>query len=162
MSRSQRAVSGPGSSRGASGELPLPLAVRRGGRQGWATAVAAGGVLGAITLMVPALLSRQAGFGFLAILLGAIAAVYLGFALQDGRRSAFRTEYIGMALFLTLATAALARDSAWLLAAGYLGHGLWDAIHHRRAIDTAMPWWYVPLCLGYDSVVAAYILLRYL
>ena len=41
------------------------------------------------------------------------------------------------------------------------GHGLWDAIHHRRAVDTAMRWWYVPLCLRYDAVVGACILVRY-
>jgi len=24
-----------------------------------------------------------------------------------------------------------------------------------------MPWWYVPLCLGYDTVVAIYVLVRF-
>jgi hypothetical protein len=56
----------------------------------------------------------------------------------------------------------LALGSAWLLAAGYLGHCLWDLVHHRRGIDTAMPWWWVPACLGYDAVIGAYILLRLL
>jgi hypothetical protein len=28
-----------------------------------------------------------------------------------------------------------------------------------RGIDTAMPWWWVPACLGYDTVIGAYILI---
>ena len=47
------------------------------------------------------------------------------------------------------------------LPAGYLGHGASDAIHHRKGVDTAMPWWYVPLCLSFDAVVAVYILARF-
>jgi hypothetical protein len=87
--------------------------------------------------------------------------VYLGFALSDGRQSALGIEWVGLVLFMALATVALVRESAWLLAAGYLGHGVWDAVHHRREIDTAMPWWYVPACLGYDAVVAIYVLIRF-
>ena len=67
---------------------------------------------------------------------------------------------VGLALFAALATVALARQTAWLLAAGYFAHGLWDLVHHRRGIDTAMPWWWVPGCLGYDLVLGAYILIR--
>jgi hypothetical protein len=46
-------------------------------------------------------------------------------------------------------------------AAGYLGHAAWDAIHHHKAVDTVIPDWYVPLCIGYDLVVGAYILIRF-
>jgi hypothetical protein len=46
-------------------------------------------------------------------------------------------------------------------AAGFVGHGIWDLVHHRRRIDTAMPWRWVPACLGYDVVVGASILLRF-
>jgi hypothetical protein len=66
-----------------------------------------------------------------------------------------------VALFTAVATVALVRQAAWLLAAGYFAHGLWDLVHHRRGIDTAMPWWWVPGCLGYDAVLGAYILIRF-
>jgi hypothetical protein len=140
--------------------IPLPAAVRRGGRQGWIVAAVGGAVAGAVTLLVPSLLSSRAAFDFLAVWLGVTAGVYLGFALQDGRSSALGVEVVGLALFAALATVALARQAAWLLAAGYFGHGLWDLVHHRRGIDTAMPWWWVPGCLGYDLVLGAYILIR--
>src|SRR5918995_7549021 len=137
--------------------LPLPAAITRGGRSGWLAALVAGVIFGGATLLIPILLSRDTAFGLLAILLGMIASVYLGYALNDGRLRAFQVEYVGLLAFTALATIALARDSALLLAIGYLGHGLWDLLHHRRGVDTRMPWWYVPVCLGYDTVVAIYV-----
>jgi hypothetical protein len=142
-------------------ELPLPAAISRGGRSGWLAALVAGVIFGGVTLIIPSLLARDTAFGLLAILLGMIASVYLGYALADGRLRAFQVEYVGMVVFAALATIALARDSAALLALGYLGHGLWDLLHHRRNVDTRMPWWYVPLCLSYDAVVAIYVLIRF-
>jgi hypothetical protein len=142
-------------------ELTLPAAITRGGRSGWLAALVAGTVLGGATLLIPSLLSRDTAFGLLAILLGMIASVYLGYALADGRLRAFQAEYLGMVAFAALATIALAQRSALLLALGYLGHGLWDLLHHRREVEVRMPWWYVPLCLGYDTVVAIYVLIRF-
>jgi hypothetical protein len=144
------------------GQLPMPRAIREGGRQGWMTAALGGVVLGAVTLIVPSLLPSTEAFGFLAIWLGVTAAIYLGFALQDGRTRPLATEVAGLVLFAAVATVALARTAAGLLAVGYLGHVVWDLVHHRRGIDTAMPWWWVPGCLGYDVLVGAYILIRFL
>jgi hypothetical protein len=146
---------------GTSQQLRLPRFVADGGRRGWLAVVGAGGALAVPTLVVASLLSHDTAFGFLAILLGMIASVYLGFALQDGRARAFQIEYVGIVLFTVLATVALSEESAVLLAVGYLGHGIWDAIHHPKAVDTAMPWWYVPLCLSFDAVVAVYVLIRF-
>lgn len=142
-------------------ELPLPAAVSRGGRSGWLSALVAGVIFGGVTLLIPSLLSRDTAFGLLAILLGMIASVYLGYALADGRLRAFQVEYLGIVAFGAVATLALARHSALLLALGYLGHGLWDLLHHRRGVEVRMPWWYVPLCLSYDTVVAIYVLVRF-
>jgi hypothetical protein len=142
-------------------ELRLPTFMSQGGFRGWIAVVGAGAVLAVPTLVVTSLLSSDAAFGFLAILLGMIASVYLGFALQDGRLGVFRIEYVGIAVFAALATVALSEDSAVLLAAGYFGHGGWDAIHHPKGVDTAMPSWYVPMCLSFDAVVAVYVLIRF-
>ena len=131
------------------------------GRRGWVMVVGCGGIVAAATCALSAILSDSAAFGFFAILLGMIGSVYLGFALNDGRMHALGAEYVGMVVFGAAAVAALSEDSAELLAAGYVGHALWDAVHHGRGLDTEMPWWYVPLCLSYDTVVAGYILIRF-
>ncbi len=140
--------------------LRIPAVIARGGPRGWFAAAVAGALLAVGTLVIPILLEDRAAFGFLAILLGMIAAVYLGFALVDGRARTFAIEYAGIVLFAGVATIALVIEEPIVLALGYFGHGLWDALHHRRALDTAMPWWYVPVCLGYDAVIGAYVLLR--
>jgi len=142
-------------------EFPLPRFIAQDGRRGWLALVVTGALLAAPTIVLASLLSHGAAFGFLAILLGMIASVYLGFALQDGRIRVFRIEYVGLVLFAGLATVALSEESAVTLSIGYFGHGLWDAIHHPRAVDTAMPRWYVPLCLSFDAVIALYVLIRF-
>lgn len=139
----------------------VPPIIREGGRRGWVAALVAGAVLGGLTLIPPTFLSRQAAFVFLAILLGMIGSVYLGFALVDGRMGIFRIEYVGLLIFFVLPIVALVNDLPLLLAAGYVGHATWDAIHHPRAVRTAMPAWYVPLCIGYDVVIGVYVLLRF-
>jgi hypothetical protein len=141
--------------------LTLPAGIDLGTWSGQAAVLAAGAALGAAILVIPAFLSAPDAFGFLAVLLGMIAGVYLGFALQDGRVRAFRTEYVGIVAHGALATIALVTESAAVLAGGYLGHALWDAVHHPRGLDTVIPRWYVPLCIGYDVVVGAYVLIRF-
>lgn len=138
-----------------------PPARADAGPYGWVVALAAGAVLGGVTLIIPALLSDRDAFSFLAVLLALIAGVYLGYAIQDGRPRAALTEEVGIVVFAVLATVALSTGDAVWLAAGLFGHALWDAVHHPRGIDTAVAWWYVPLCIGFDVVVGVYVLLRF-
>ena len=53
---------------------------------------------------------------------------------------------------------AIRRPPLWL-ALGYLGHGLWDALH-GHGIPAVLPAWYAPACLGFDWAVAAVLLWR--
>ena len=130
-----------------------------GGR--WVALVAAGAALGAGALVVPALLPPDDAFNFLAVLVAMIAGVYLGFALTDGRVRAALTEELGIVFFAVVATMALStREPIWL-AGGLFGHAAWDAMHHRRGLDTSMPRWYVPFCIGFDVVVALYVVIRF-
>jgi hypothetical protein len=135
--------------------------VTQRGRRGWIAALAAGAIFGGVTLVVPALLSPGDALGFLAILLGAIGAVYLGFVLADGRARQFGIESAGILLSGVLATVGLAKSAPLVLAAGYLGHALWDSLHGHRGIHTRMPWWYVPLCIGFDVIVGVYLLVAF-
>ena len=51
---------------------------------------------------------------------------------------------VGVAAFLAVPTIAFAARASLVLAAGYVGHAVWDAIHHDKGVDTRIPWWYVP------------------
>lgn len=71
-------------------------------------------------------------------------------------------ESAGILGFMAAAAVALVQDEPWLLAAGYAGHAFWDLFHHRpRAATAEVPGWYIPMCLGYDLIVAAYVIARF-
>ena len=100
-------------------------------------------------------------FGILAVLLGAIAGVYIGIALAVADRNLIIVETVIGFLFLVLAVAGWL-VSPLILALGYFLHGLWDLVHHPRYIRSPGPAWYQPLCLAFDWGIAAYIVVRVL
>jgi hypothetical protein len=69
-----------------------------------------------------------------------IAAVYIGFALSDGREKAIVAECAVVALFLVAATAASA-GTPWLLVGVYLAHGAKDLWQHRHQFVRGTRWW---------------------
>jgi hypothetical protein len=82
-----------------------------------------------------------------------IAAVYIGFAVADGRRHVLVVEVAVASAFVVVAAAAVA-VSAWLLVAGLLAHGLKDLWQHRTQFVANTRWW-PPFCAVVDVVAAA-------
>jgi uncharacterized protein (DUF697 family) len=117
------------------------------------SAGALGGGLALATLPLHAVLPHQMSVALAALMLAAIGAIYVGFALRDGRTRAIATEIIVAALFFVAATIGLTVDP-WAIPVACFAHGVWDAAHHRH-VDTAMPRWYIPFCALYDWVFAA-------
>jgi hypothetical protein len=87
-----------------------------------------------------------------ALLLAAIAAVYVGFAVADGRPRVIVAECAVAAAFVAMAAVSLV-GPAWLLAAGYAGHGLKDLWQERRHFVASTRWW-PPFCAAVDWLVA--------
>jgi hypothetical protein len=85
--------------------------------------------------------------------LALIAAVYIGFAVADGRPPVIVVESGVAGLFVVLAAAGVT-GSAWLLVLGFTGHGLKDLWQHRSHYVANTRWW-PPFCLIVDWVVAA-------
>ena len=85
--------------------------------------------------------------------LALIAAVYIGFAVVDGRPPVIVVECVVAAVFVVLAAAGVT-GSAWLLVVGFIGHGLKDLWQHRSHYVANTRWW-PPFCLVVDWVVAA-------
>ena len=92
-----------------------------------------------------------------ALSLTLIAAVYIGFAIADGRRRIVATEAGVAALFVVIAAAAVT-GPAWLLVIGFTGHGLKDLWQHRHHYVANTRWW-PPFCLVVDWVAAAILVL---
>ena len=87
--------------------------------------------------------------------LALIAAVYIGFAVADGRPNVIAVESVVAGVFVVLAAAGVT-GSAWLLVAGLAGHGLKDLWQHRRHFVANTRWW-PPFCLVVDWTAAAII-----
>lgn len=84
--------------------------------------------------------------------LAAIAFVYIGFAVADGRGRVIALES-AVALAFVVTGAAGITGTAWLLVIGFLAHGLKDAWQHRTRYVSGTRWW-PPFCAAVDVVVA--------
>jgi hypothetical protein len=87
--------------------------------------------------------------------LAVIAAIYIGFAVADGRPQILAVETGVAAAFVVVAAAAVT-GSAWLLVAGLAGHGLKDLWQHRTGFVANTRWW-PPFCATVDFVAATII-----
>ena len=96
----------------------------------------------------------------LTVFLGAIAGVYLGFSVIDGRPRTIILETTVMAVFMGLAIIGL-KFSLLILAFGYFAHGVWDLMHHPKMVTTKITAWYPPFCAVYDWTIAAFTLVAY-
>jgi hypothetical protein len=82
-----------------------------------------------------------------------IAAVYVGFAVADGRRTVIVVEVLVALAFAICATLAIA-SFPWLVVAGLVAHGLKDLWQHRTQFVANTRWW-PPFCFVVDVVAAA-------
>jgi hypothetical protein len=90
------------------------------------------------------------------------AVVYLawGAARRElGQRRWLTAQTYGVLSFAAVAIAAVAVDVAeapHVLAAGWLAHAIWDAVHHHHGRVVSR--WYAEACLAVDLCVAAVLL----
>jgi hypothetical protein len=92
-----------------------------------------------------------------ALSLALIAAVYIGFAVADGRRTVIAVEAAVAGVFVVVAAAGVT-GPAWLLVLGLTGHGFKDLWQHRRQYVANTRWW-PPFCLVVDWVAATILVL---
>jgi hypothetical protein len=90
---------------------------------------------------------------FAGVALAAIAGIYLGFAIADGRTSAIAIQLASVLAFAIVAYIGIEQDSKALIGAGWIAHGFWDAIHHEGHGPTDVKTWYPPFCATADLVV---------
>ena len=87
-----------------------------------------------------------------------IAAIYIGFAVADGRPKVIAVETTVTTAFIVIGAAAVT-GSPWLLVVGLAGHGLKDLWQHRTHFVATTRWW-PPFCMAVDFVVAAIIVIE--
>ena len=124
-----------------------------------------GAIGGAVLVLIAFLLSKfvsdVAGRTLLATVLFAAAGAYLGFAVTAPvSRIWLLIELLQAIAFGTLGLYGWRGPAKWL-ALGWALHPLWDLpLHYYGPGRSVAPWTYA-VCLSYDWVVAAYILIYY-
>jgi hypothetical protein len=108
--------------------------------------------LGAFQAASPLILQWLEPATLHAMYISLIAAIYIGFAVADGRPRVIAVEAAVASVFVLTATVAVTA-TAWLLVLGYAGHGLKDYWQHRRQYVVNPRWW-PPFCAAVDWLVA--------
>lgn len=116
--------------------------------------IALGG--GVVTCLFIYVLPYGQALDLIGLLLGVIAAIYIGFAISDGRQHVLLLE-IGVAGgFILLALLGMWGKPVWLVV-GFFAHGIWDILHHPGKVGTKVRKWYPPACVAYDWLIGAYL-----
>lgn len=132
-----------------------PGVQQRGDVAGLRTPVAWGVLWGCLQAASPLALWWLDAATVYALELALIAAIYIGFAVADGRSRVIAVETAVAAVFVVLAAAGVT-GPAWLLVAGLAGHGCKDLWQHRTGFVATTRWW-PPFCATVDFVAAALI-----
>jgi hypothetical protein len=115
-------------------------------------------VLGALQAASPLLLGWLEPATLHAMYISLIAAIYIGFAVADGRPRVLAVEVAVASVFVLIAAVAVTA-TAWLLVLGYAGHGLKDYWQHRRRFVANTRWW-PPFCAAVDWLVALVLIIE--
>jgi hypothetical protein len=124
----------------------------------WRVPIIWGLVFGGIQAASPLAFRWIDSSTFHALSIALIAAIYIGFAVADGRPNVIAVECVVALLFVVLAAAGVT-GSAWLLVIGYAGHGLKDAWQEHRQFVSTTRWW-PPFCATVDFLVAAILIIE--
>ncbi|MFI6520574.1 hypothetical protein ACIBF1_33830 [Spirillospora sp. NPDC050679] len=100
---------------------------------------------------------------FVTWMLPVLALIYLAFGAIRGElraRGVLSAQVAALAVLTALALVSLAVSpdvGRYLVAAGWLAHAVWDAVHHRSG--KVVPRFYALFCVVADVVVAAVLIL---
>ena len=107
------------------------------------------------------LVSEDISVAIAALTLALIGGAYIGFGASDGATRIFWME-LGVAIFYAIMALAGLLWSPLALPLGLAAHAVWDLLHHNGAFGAPVPKWYIPFCVVFDLLAAAFFLVLYL
>jgi hypothetical protein len=123
-------------------------------------------LIGLILSLSVAGLARVVGFdrdrAFYPAVLIVIGSYYVLFAAMGASGRTLVIEILIAIIFLLAAVAGF-KKSLWIVAAGAIGHGVFDLFHHYFIENPGVPRWWPGFCMAFDvimGVVLAVLLLR--
>ena len=120
--------------------------------------VASGVILASWLLFYSRRFAVAARYHLLAAGLSIASLVYVVFALISLNTIWITVEVVGLLLFLMFVWLAY-QYSFWFVALGWLLHIVWDVGIHGMETAPYVPQWYAWLCVGFDGIVACYLML---
>lgn len=118
-----------------------------------------GAVLGGLFVLVARRRTSTGETRLLAFGLTLAALIYVVFALPRGDWRWLGLEVAGLGVFGLVAWLGV-RASLWWLALGWMAHIGWDVGLHLERTQAVVGPWYPLLCVGFDLIVAGYLLGR--
>ncbi len=110
-------------------------------------------LIGLALSLVLFVFSSRVGFdrdrAYYPVVLIVIAFYYVLFAVMDTSRQALGLELAAAAVFILLAVLGFKR-SLWFAAAGIVGHGLFDSVHHLFIHNPGVPSFWPGFCMSID------------
>jgi hypothetical protein len=116
-----------------------------------------GTLLGGVFVLIARRSGRVGEVGVLALGLIVTALLYVVLALFGADRRWLGYETGGLAIFGVVAWLGMRVSPAWL-ALGWVGHVAWDVGLHLEQAQPVVATWYPLFCVGFDLIVAGYLL----
>ena len=126
------------------------------GLRRYPTTLLSWGLVSVLIMLTHILLPRELAFDFTALLLAIIGAIYVGFALADGR-TAIIVQEVGVASFFVVLAALGLWLNPYLWVLGLVLHAGWDWLHHTEIVRTRVPSYYPPACVLVDLLLALFL-----
>ena len=119
-----------------------------------------GAFLVLLSLSAHLFLDERTSVALASITLALIGGAYIGFGAADGNPRVFWAELAVALLFALAAFLGLIWHWAFL-PLGLALHALWDILHHKSRRLASVPNWYIPFCVAFDLLAAAFFILLY-
>lgn len=104
--------------------------------------------------------TEEVSVAIAALTLALIAGTYIGFGASDGSVRVFWPELDVAAFYTVVALARLLRTPL-AFSLGLVAHVAWDILHHDGAFGAPVSRWYIPSCMVFGLLAAAFLLLLY-
>ncbi len=105
--------------------------------------------------------SEDISVAIAALTLTLIGGAYIGFGASAKSMAVFFME-LGIAVFYAAVALAWLLWNPLALPLGLAAHAVWDIAHHNGAFGAPVPKWYIPFCVVFDLLAAAFLFILYL
>ena len=120
---------------------------------------AIGAILALVVVAFAATVGLDRDKAFYPTILIVVGTYYILFAAMTGAGQIILTETVGAGVFVLLAVLGF-KGSFWIVAAGLIGHGLFDFVHHFIIDNPGVPDFWPGFCGAFDVVAGAVLAAR--